>query len=203
MPAEANDATAGTTVHRHRLQRGPTASGYRVETFRDVIVRHGGTMGGIAVICLLLPDSLSMLELTTTRLLDRPLPYVAAVAALLVFFALWSTRRPFIPERQCRWVLYLLFISIVEEVAFRLVLPSLLDGSLGWRGANILSNLLFAGLHYFTLRWKLRNCVVTFFGGMGLSHLLAGQGDLALIVLVHWFGTFLNTPFPPALRPGR
>jgi len=40
---------------------------------------------------------------------------------------------------------------------------------------------------------------VTFLGGMGLSQLMT-HGDLALVVMVHWLGTFLNTPVPPAER---
>ena len=60
-----------------------------------------------------------------------------------------------------------------------------------------LSNLLFASLHYFTLRWKLKACIFTFLGGLGLSRLFYVTEDLALIILVHWAITFLNTPTAP------
>ena len=63
--------------------------------------------------------------------------------------------------------------------------------------AHVLSNLVFASLHYFTLRWRLVNCIATFLGGMGLSHLM-GQGDLLLVIMIHWLGTFINTPSPPS-----
>jgi membrane protease YdiL (CAAX protease family) len=91
----------------------------------------------------------------------------------------------------------LLLISITEELTFRLILPSLLSAQFDGRVPHIMSNLLFAAIHYVTLRWRLRNCIVTFFGAMGLSYLMM-QGDLAVVVLVHWFATFLNTPAPPA-----
>jgi len=183
--------------HQGRLQREPTASGYRVASFADVLRRHGLLMGGIALLCLLTPGAPAALAATTQRLVTQPWPYVAAVAGLLVFFVLWSRRRRVEWSSQTLWTGYLLYISVVEEIAFRLIIPSLLAPHLGLIAAHVASNLLFACIHYFTLRWKLRNCVFTFFGGMGLSQLMI-RGDLALVVLVHWLGTFLNTPFPPS-----
>jgi membrane protease YdiL (CAAX protease family) len=72
-----------------------------------------------------------------------------------------------------------------------------LEPTSGFIAAIVLSNLLFAGLHYFTLRWKWQNCLFAFLGGVGLSRLLDNSGDLALVVLVHFVATFLNTPSPP------
>ena len=190
---------ASLRPHHGRLQRGPGASGYRVTTFADVLRRHGTTMGGIALLGMMAPGAVALLQNTTARFMQHPWVYLFATAGLLVFFALWSRRRPQPIARQCRWIFYLLFISIAEEVAFRLVVPMLLTPPMGILQAHIISNLIFAGLHYFTLRWKLRNCIGTFIGGMGLSHLM-GQGDLVLVVLVHWLGTFLNTPFAPPER---
>jgi membrane protease YdiL (CAAX protease family) len=183
--------------HRGRLQRGPTATGYRVETFSEVLKRHGFTMGCLATICLLIPGTLSAIAMTTTRLFQQPLLYLTALVVLLVFFTYWSARRPGSEKRKAQWILYLLYISIVEELTFRLIFPALLSEHFNWMTANIISNLIFAVIHYVTLRWKLRNCIVTFLGGMGLSQLMT-QGDLAVVVMVHWLGTFLNTPFPPA-----
>ena len=40
-------------------------------------------------------------------------------------------------------------------------------------------------------------CMFTVFGGLGFSRLLHMTDDLALVVLVHWLVTFLNTPRPP------
>jgi membrane protease YdiL (CAAX protease family) len=193
---EHQDATP-EPAHQGRLQRKPTAAGYRVTTFNDVIKRHGVTMACLAAICLVTPGALSLIVNNSTRLTLQPLPYVIGVLGLLLFFSVWSTRRPYSVKRQSQWILYLLLISITEELTFRLILPSLLSAQLDGLAPYVLSNLLFAAIHYVTLRWRLRNCIVTFFGAMGLSHLMM-QGDLALVVLVHWCATFLNTPAPPA-----
>lgn len=201
---QEQEATAPATprrVHRRRLQRPATAGGYRVDTFREVIQRHGGTMGGLALVSLLLPGALAALDATTQPALTQPRPYLLCFAGMLVFFVYWSARRPQPLSRQVRWVSYLGFISVVEEIAFRLVLPLILKPVMGWLAAVVLSNLVFAGLHYFTLRWKMSNCVVTFLGGMGLSQMMT-NGDLTAVIMVHWVGTFLNTPFPPPRRKG-
>ncbi len=184
---------------RGRLQRGPSPTGYSVATFSDVLKRHGVTMGCLAVICMMIPGTLHTIATTSTRLIQQPTPYMAGLLGLLVFFSYWSARRPVSATWQTQWILYLLFISIVEELTFRLILPSLLSQHFNWPIANILSNLLFACIHYITLRWKVRNCIATFLGGMGLSQLMT-HGDLAMVVMIHWLGTFLNTPFPPAER---
>ena len=103
--------------------------------------------------------------------------------------------------RQIFWIVYLLFISIIEEIGFRVSLPILLSDyflkEYNFLFGIFFSNLLFASLHYFTLRWKLKACIFTFVGGIGLSRLLYVTEDLALIILVHWAITFLNTPTAP------
>lgn len=187
------------TLRRGRLQRAPTRDGYRLETFVDVLRRHGLTMTALALVCLLTPGALSLLGQTTTGFRADPAAYLVVVIALLGFFALWSRRRAYAFTRQSLWVGYLLWISIVEEVAFRLLLPALFEAELTRLQAHVLSNAIFAGLHYFTLRWRLVNCIGTFLGAMGLSHLM-GHGDLVLVILVHWVGTYLNTPWPPGTR---
>ena len=68
---------------------------------------------------------------------------------------------------------------------------------LGARVSIVTSSVLFGALHYFTLRWRLTACVMTMLGGLGFSRLLDVSGDLALVILVHWIVTFLNTPRPP------
>ncbi|MBT5004074.1 MAG: CPBP family intramembrane metalloprotease, partial [Porticoccaceae bacterium] len=99
--------------------------------------------------------------------------------------------------RELFWLAYLLFISIVEEFAFRLLLPNFLMIMVGVIPATLLSNLAFAGVHFFTLRWRLINCVGAFLGGLGLSRLLGNTEDIILVVGVHWLVTFLNTPTAP------
>ncbi|MEM1155123.1 MAG: CPBP family intramembrane glutamic endopeptidase [Pseudomonadota bacterium] len=182
---------------RGRLQRGPSASGYRVATFADVFKRHGLTMSSLALLCLLLPTSWSLLGNTTAPALNNPMPYLAALTGLLLFFTYWSRRHGLTATQQVPWLTYLLLISVVEELTFRLVLPQLLSSYLDNRLAHVLSNIVFACIHYVTLRWRTVNCVATFFGGMGLSHLM-GRGDLLLVILIHWLGTFINTPSPPS-----
>jgi membrane protease YdiL (CAAX protease family) len=90
-----------------------------------------------------------------------------------------------------------LLISILEEIAFRLLLPLAILSSTGLIVSIVISNSVFATIHFFTLRWKLVNCIGAFLGGLGLSRLFYVTEDLALIILVHWFFTFLNTPSPP------
>ncbi len=187
----ARDDTPG------RLQRPPSGTGYRVATFAEVFKRHGLTMTCLAVICLLLPGTWPLIAATTEPVLRQPAPYLAGLAGMLLFFVYWSRRHRLRAERQVPWLGYLLLISIVEEITFRLVLPQLLSAHMDARAAHVSSNLLFASIHYFTLRWRTVNCIATFFGGMGLSHLM-GRGDLLLVILVHWLGTFINTPAPPS-----
>lgn len=191
--------TPAQTPHHGRLQRPPGASGYRVETFRDVLTRHGLTMTLIAGLCLITPGAIALLDSTTATFRTDPVNYAIAAGCLLAFFAHWSRRRDYQPLRQSQWVAYLLGISIVEEVAFRLLLPALFEMQLPRLQAHLLSNALFAALHYVTLRWRLVNCIGTFFGAMGLSYLM-NQGDLVMVIMAHWVGTFLNTPWPPGTR---
>jgi membrane protease YdiL (CAAX protease family) len=98
------------------------------------------------------------------------------------------------------WLAYLFFISVVEEFAFRLILPTLLSGLVGMVPAVLISNLLFACIHYVTLRWKFINCAFVFIAGLGLSRLLTNTEDIAVVTLTHFFFTFINTPTPPKQR---
>lgn len=189
----------GTAVKHGRLQRPPGAGGYRVETFSDVVKRHGVTMACLAALCLLTPGAWYLVTQTSQPFLQRPLPYGLALLAMCAFFFFWSRRRSATLKRQSQWLLYLLLISIVEELTFRLIFPSILEVQVSTSVAHIISSLIFAGIHYVTLRWRFSNCVFTFLGAMGLSHLMA-QGDLALVIMAHWVGTFLNTPWPPRMR---
>ena len=77
-------------------------------------------MGLIALLCLLLPISWPLLASTTAPALDSPLPYFMGVIGLLLFFAYWSQRHGRAVGAQVPWIAYLLAISILEEIAFRL-----------------------------------------------------------------------------------
>jgi membrane protease YdiL (CAAX protease family) len=65
--------------------------------------------------------------------------------------------------------------------------------------AVVISNVLFATIHFFTLRWRLIWVVFAFLGGLGLSRVMT-HDDLLVVIWLHWIGTFLNTPFPPGLK---
>ena len=185
-----------------RLQRASqTQKGY-ISRFRQILKRHGLTMATISAICLLIPSTLSALSTSLNLLFTNPSKYLLWTAGLgiLIILFLRSTGRE-LNARQGAWIGYLLMISIVEEVGFRLSLPIILSSGSSasetlWISV-FLSNLLFAAIHYLTLRWKLTACIFTFLGGMGFSRLLETTGDLALVILIHWAVTFLNTPSAP------
>jgi membrane protease YdiL (CAAX protease family) len=182
-----------------RLQRDYSGDTIPVSNFKQVLYRHGLTMGGVALALILLASNLELLRSTLTGLTTDPTRYLLAVGVILAFFYFLLKRRHLnlnIP--QALWIVYLLYISIVEEIAFRLYLPAALAPSASLPLAIVLSNFVFALLHYFTLRWKLSNCIFAFFGGIGLTNLLQNSGDLTLVILVHFVATFINTPTQPS-----
>ena len=185
-----------------RLQRAASSQETYISRFRQVLARHGLTMASIAISCLLLPSIQTSLLSSLDNLFKNPLKYLlwSLIVAIFIFGFLKFTKREF-DLRQLIWVGYLFMISAVEEIAFRLSLPLLITSdftgiSFFWIGV-FLSNLLFATIHYFTLRWKLYACIFTFLGGMGFSRMLDTTGDLSAVILLHWAVTFLNTPSPP------
>ncbi|MDC1340138.1 CPBP family intramembrane metalloprotease, partial [bacterium] len=134
-------------------------------------------------------------------LTSSPVFYFFILTAVSLFFIFFYLKRGYkIEWIHGAWLTYLLFISVVEEFAFRMMLPILLSGTFGMMSAVLFSNFLFAFIHYVTLRWKLINCVVAFIGGLGFSRLLISTEDIAILILVHYFFTFLNTPLPPERR---
>ena len=181
-----------------RLQRDHFGAIAPVSKFIHVLVRHGLTMGLIAALLNYSNGDPSIISVTLTPLLEHPARYAMACFGALLFAGIFLQRKGYpINTTQALWVGYLFYISIVEELAFRLLLPVLLNVSIGWTAAAVVSNAIFAGLHYFTLRWKWQNCVFAFLGGMGLFRLLENSNDLMLIILVHFVATFLNTPTQP------
>ena len=185
-----------------RLQRGSSSSDNYISKFRQVLIRHGLTMTVIAIVCILVPFILNDLISSLSKFFLFPSKYFLwfIAVALFIFGYLKFTKRD-LNVRQIAWICYLFVISVVEEIGFRLGLPLLFTSEfigidIFWIGV-ILSNFIFAAIHYFTLRWKLTACVFTFLGGMGFSRLFSVTGDLALVILVHWAVTFLNTPSAP------
>ena len=188
-----------------RLQRDYAGAVAPVSTFLQVLYRHGLTMGIFACLTAWLLATPAVFWDAIAYFSANPAKYALALLAILGFFYAVLLRKELtLNPTQGLWVAYLLYISIVEELAFRLFLPLILESSTGFIAAVVLSNLLFAGLHYFTLRWKWQNCAFAFLGGVGLSRLLDNSDDLALVILVHFVATFLNTPSQPgAVRKER
>ena len=181
-----------------RLQRDYSGTTLPVSTFAQVLYRHGCTMGFIAVTLICLQSTPDVFRAVASDFSESPSTYMVALLAAIAFFFVFLVSKGVPLSRiQGLWIVYLLYISIVEELAFRLFLPMALEPSAGFLSAIVMSNFLFALLHYFTLRWKWKNCVFVFLGGLGLSRLLENSGDLALLVLVHFVATFLNTPSQP------
>lgn len=190
------------SISEGRLQRASQNPSIYISKFRQVLLRHGMTMSLIFFGCLLFPVVFAALFSSLDKFFLNINRYAFVSLALSFFMILYL--RLFSKElsyRQTFWIIYLLFISIIEEIGFRVSLPILFSDSFlkehNFLIGIFLSNLLFASLHYFTLRWKLKACIFTFLGGIGLSRLFYVTEDLALIILVHWAITFLNTPTAP------
>ena len=191
--------TQNPNVSGGRLQRPAAVDGAHISTFRQVVYRHGLAMGTMALFLALLPNAYDQVAGTTTRFMDNPATYLLVGALLLSFFVVYQKRKGYSTSpRNNLWLVYLLYISVVEELAFRLFLPIVLADAIHFYAAAFVSNVIFAAVHYVTLRWRWQNCVFAFVGGMGFAHMLVNYQDLTAVILAHWFFTFLNTPAPPA-----
>ena len=193
---------ANISISEGRLQRASQNQEVYISKFRQVLLRHGLTMSLICLGCVLFPSVLVALFSSIDNLFLNINRYALASLSLGLFMFIYLrfiSRK--LNYRQIFWIGYLFFISIVEEIGFRLSLPILFSEfffkEYSFLIGIFLSNLLFASLHYFTLRWKLKACIFTFLGGIGLSRLLYETGDITLVVMVHLVVTFLNTPSAP------
>jgi len=188
-------------MSKRRLQRSAKDQNCLINTFIQVLARHFLTMAVIAGICIFISIESFLNSIYLEPLISSPVFYFFILAAISLFFIFFYLKRGHkIEWIHVAWLTYLLFISIVEEFAFRMMLPILLSGTFGMISVVLFSNFLFACIHYVTLRWKLINCVVAFVGGLGFSRLLVSTEDIAILILVHYFFTFLNTPLPPERR---
>ncbi|MDC1161552.1 CPBP family intramembrane metalloprotease [Gammaproteobacteria bacterium] len=186
---------------KRRLQRPAKDQNRLINTFTQVLARHFSTMAVIAGICIFISIESFTNSIYLKPLTSSPIFYFFILTAISSFFIFFYLKRGHkIEWIHIAWLTYLLFISVVEEFAFRMMLPILLSGTFGMMSAVLFSNFLFAFIHYVTLRWKLINCVVAFIGGLGFSRLLVSTEDIAILILVHYFFTFLNTPLPPERR---
>ena len=185
-----------------RLQRSSSSQEFYVSQFRQVLIRHGATMFSIAAISLLIPSILIALISSLENFflnINRYLIWSTFLGFFFIFYLRLTDKE--LNYRQISWIAYLVIISIVEEIGFRLSLPILFSNIFNLEASLLigifLSNFFFAAIHYFTLRWKLKVCVFTFLGGIGLSRLFYETGDITLVVMVHLVATFLNTPSAP------
>ena len=191
-------------IKEGRLQRRSLNSEIYISKFRQVLFRHGLTMALIAAICICIPFIPSALFSSLSNLMVAPNKYIFwsfCVGGMILIF-LKSTNRD-LNLREIFWITYLFVISLVEEITFRLSIPLVATEFFGiglfWFYV-FLSNTLFAIIHYFTLRWKIRACILAFLGGMAFSRLFETTEDLALVIILHWAITFLNTPTAPKIE---
>lgn len=191
-----NKALPDQPLGRRRLQREKDFTGERLSTFRQIFLRHGLPGAVLALVCLSVPDLQVVFFESLDRGLANPLRYGVFFCLILSALSIYSrliNRRWSLT--QLSWMLYLGALSFWEEWVFRLALPQTFESwgaSLGL--ASVLSALLFGGVHYFTLRWKLHWCVGAFVGGLFLSQHMHLHNDLFVITAFHWIATYLNTP---------
>ena len=195
-----------TQASRHRrLQRERDFTGDRLTGFQQVFLRHGLPGLVLALTLLAIPGLHTVFAGAIQRGLYNPFPYAALF--LLTFLMLnvyvWRIDRYWSLSRL-GWVLYLGALSFWEEWLFRLALPTILEssGAAAWQAATF-SALVFAGAHYFTLRWRLRWCIAAFLGGLLLSRQMQLHNDLLLVAGLHWVATLVNTPRPPGVSAER
>lgn len=183
-----------------RLQRPPDFTGRPLNQFYQVALRHG--LPGLLFGGMLLITSADLVMAPLNQFLAGPQPYVLGAGVILVLTLCWSWYLDTtVSIAQLSWIFYLLFVSIWEEWAFRVAVPdNLMNVGFDPWLAIILSNLLFGAVHYFTLRWKASWCFLAFLGGIGLSRQYIANGDLLMLIGIHWMATFLNTPRYPGKR---
>lgn len=200
--SEADESRRIISPSQRRLQRAPDFTGGRLDSFLAVFLRHGLPGALLGLVCLMQPQMRGLLGAGLTNLHSRPLLYITS--GLLLLGALtayaWYIDGRLSLDKLC-WVFYLAAVSSWEEWVFRLAVPYYAKSQgVELITAVVATNLLFAGAHYFTLRWKWQWCAAAFICGMALSRRMENHPDLLLVIGIHWLVTFLNTPRPPG-RP--
>ena len=196
----SDDEPAGSLApSQRRLQRPADFTGARLNRFSQVFLRHGLPGAVLGALCLTVPELRSLLAAALAGLTAAPERYLLTgltIFGLLLGYAWLLDRR--VDARRAGWILYLLAVSAWEEWVFRLAIPYYAgtDGA-PLPSMAVASNVAFAAMHYFTLRWKWPWCLAALLGGLALSRQMAVHFDLALVIAFHWVATYLNTPRPP------
>ncbi len=172
----------------------------RIDSFRQVLLRHGLSGLVLALICLI-PEQPRTSVQASLRLFETQGERIASIALLLLAVMVIASAfgRGGLSARQWAWLGYLLLVSIAEEWAFRFALPLWLMPAIGLLPAIALCNLAFGAMHRFTLGWGWARCLGATLGAFGLSLLLA-RTSLLHVIALHWLVTFANTPWPPRGR---
>lgn len=186
-------------VRSHRLQRPRDFTGDQIQSFSAVFIRHGLPCALLGLLFLTDATIWPLLKSATTAARENNTLYL--FSAGLIFLGLIAHaaigKYP-LDLGRVGWIAYLGCLSLWEEWVFRIGIPYYLGAlGIGVLLPILISNTVFGILHYFTLRWRWRWCLMAGMGGMFFSHNFANHHNLLLIASIHWVMTYLNTPRLP------
>jgi len=187
------------TLREHRLQRPRDFTGDQIQSFSAVFIRHGLPCALLGLLFLTDDSIWPLLKSATAAASGNNTLYSISVGLIflcLITHAVIGKYR--LDLGRVGWIAYLGCLSLWEEWVFRIGIPHYLGAlGVGVLLPIIISNTVFGILHYFTLRWRWRWCLMAGIGGMFFSHNFTNHHDLLLIAGIHWVMTYLNTPRPP------
>ena len=187
------------TLREHRLQRPRDFTGDQIQSFSAVYIPHGLPCALLGLLFLTDDSIWPLLKSATAAASENNTLY--SISAGLIFLCLITHAvigKYRLDLGRVGWIAYLGCLSLWEEWVFRIGIPHYLGAlGVGVLLPIIISNTVFGILHYFTLRWRWRWCLMAGIGGMFFSHNFTNHHDLLLIAGIHWVMTYLNTPRPP------
>ena len=187
------------TLREHRLQRPRDFTGDQIQSFSAVFIRHGLPCALLGLLFLTDDSIWPLLKSATAAASENNTLYSISVGLIflcLITHAVIGKYR--LDLGRVGWIAYLGCLSLWEEWVFSIGIPHYLGAlGVGVLLPIIISNTVFGILHYFTLRWRWRWCLMAGIGGMFFSHNFTNHHDLLLIAGIHWVMTYLNTPRPP------